>query len=200
MDLGGRKTPITRPGFKTATEFQATFRSILEAVSRPGKVLRAGNGLDPPERIGPAFGAVCLTLLDFQTPLWTDLPAAGPAVDWLRFHCGAPPAATPELASFVLITRAENLCPLGRFHPGEEERPERGATVVVQVAAMEAGTGWTLTGPGIEKASRLRLDGLPDGFREERAGMEALFPLGLDFVFTEGGRLAALPRTTRIEV
>ena len=200
MDRGGGKDLRIRPGFKSAAGFQETFRSVLEAMSRPGKVLPAGESLDPPEPLQPALGAVCLTLLDFETPLWTDLPKESRAVHWVRFHCGAPLTAAPEKAAFVLITRASSLCPLDRFHPGEEERPERGATVMVQVAEVEKGLGWTLTGPGIEGAARLRLDGLPPDFREERAGMEALFPLGLDFVFAAGGRLAALPRTTRIEV
>jgi alpha-D-ribose 1-methylphosphonate 5-triphosphate synthase subunit PhnH len=180
-------------------EFQETFRAVLEAMSRPGKVLPAGATLAPPEPIHPALGAVCLTLLDFETPLWTDLPAEGPALRWLRFHCGAPRSRTAAEAAFALISRVENLCPLGRFHPGEQERPERGATVMVQVEGLEAGEGWTLAGPGIEDKARLRVKGLPSGFREERAGMEALFPLGLDFVFAAGERLAALPRATRIE-
>ena len=53
------------------------------------------------------------------------------------------------------------------------------------------GDGAVLTGPGIADAARLSL---PDvaAFRANRA----LFPLGLDFFFTCGDRLAALPRST----
>ncbi len=200
MEQVGQRTPRISPGFATAVGFQETFRSVLEAMSRPGKVLRSGATLEPPGPIPPALGAVCLTLLDFETPLWTDLPPDGPAVRWLRFHCGAPPATTPGEAAFALITRVKNLCPLGRFHSGEEERPERGGTVMVQVEGLEAGEGWTLRGPGIEDTARLRVYGLPPGFQEERAALEALFPLGLDFIFSTGERFAALPRTTRIEV
>jgi alpha-D-ribose 1-methylphosphonate 5-triphosphate synthase subunit PhnH len=200
LEPGEQRTRNIRPGFTGAAEFQSTFRAVLGAMSRPGAILPAGGDLDPPEPIRPASGAVCLTLLDFETPLWTDLPPDGPAVDWLRFHCGAPRTAAPGDAAFVLITRVESLCPLDRFHPGEEERPERGATVLVQVEGMETGAGPILTGPGIENAASLRLDGMPPAFWRERAGMNGGFPLGLDFVFTANRRLAALPRSAHIEV
>lgn len=199
--MGTEQTERIRmaPGFMTATESQRTFRSILEAVSRPGRILEAEATIDPPEPMGPAFGAVCLTLLDFETPFWTDLPKKSPALAWLRFHCGAPQTVVPMEARFVLLNRASSLCPLDRFHPGEEERPERGATVVVQVAGMGSEGGRKLTGPGIETSNRLRVDGLPSSFWTERADMQRSFPLGLDIVFTARHELAALPRSTRIE-
>ncbi len=185
------------PGFRCATESQKVFRSILEVVSRPGRILAAGATIAPPEPMDPAFGAVCLTLLDFETPFWTDLPEKCPALAWLRFHCGAPRTVEPREAGFVLITRPSSLCPLDRFHPGEEDRPERGATVVAQVAGMGHEGGRRLTGPGIEASASLRVDGLPPSFWAERAAMHRGFPLGLDILFTARHALAALPRSTR---
>ena len=52
-----------------------------------------------PSPLHPVTAAVCLTLLDFDTPLWLDDAAARPeAVDWLKFHCGMPLAAEPARA------------------------------------------------------------------------------------------------------
>ncbi len=51
--------------------------------------------------------------------------------------------------------------------------------------------GAVLTGPGIKTTARLNLPEVA-AFRANRA----LFPLGLDFFFTCGNRLAALPRST----
>jgi alpha-D-ribose 1-methylphosphonate 5-triphosphate synthase subunit PhnH len=51
-----------------------------------------------------------------------------------------------------------------------------------------------LRGPGIKDTAALQLP-------EIRAFQDnaKLFPLGLDFYFTAGDQLAALPRTTKVE-
>ena len=70
--------------------------------------------------------------------------------------------------------------------------PDRSATLVVEVECLEA-TGATLTGPGIRDSAYLSLP--------ETAAFQtnsALFPLGLDFFFTCGDRIAGLPRTTEV--
>lgn len=186
-------------GFMSSVESQEAFRSILKAMSRPGRITETGRTLAPPAPMYPAFGAVCLTLLDYETPFWTDLPDHSPALTWLRFHCGAPRTRVPRDAWFVLITRFSSLSTLERFHPGEEERPERGATVVVQVEDMGNERGARLSGPGIETEARLWVKGLPALFWEERMSLGRRFPLGLDFIFASRHDLAALPRSTRIE-
>ena len=57
---------------------------------------------------------------------------------------------------------------------------------------MEA-EGTRLSGPGIRDSAALSLPELDMFVRNN-----ALFPLGLDFYFTCGDRVAALPRSTRI--
>jgi alpha-D-ribose 1-methylphosphonate 5-triphosphate synthase subunit PhnH len=42
--------------------------------------------------------------------------------------------------------------------------PQDGATLILQVRSLDAGLGWTLTGPGIEHSHRLRADGLDADF------------------------------------
>jgi alpha-D-ribose 1-methylphosphonate 5-triphosphate synthase subunit PhnH len=195
---GAERIASLAPGFTSPVESQQTFRAVLEAMSRPGRIVEAGGTLAPPEPLGPAFGAVCLTLLDFETPVWTDLDPESAAAKWLRFHCGAPLAAGPRDGSFALITQQGNLCPLDRFHPGDDERPEQAATVIVRVEGLGNDEGRRLTGPGIEDTPSLFVGGLPSGFWDERAEMDDSFPSGLDFIFTVERRLAALPRSTRI--
>jgi alpha-D-ribose 1-methylphosphonate 5-triphosphate synthase subunit PhnH len=53
--------------------------------------------------------------------------------------------------------------------------------------------GAVLRGPGIKEQAQLSLPET-QAFQTNAA----LFPLGLDFIFTCGDRLAALPRTTRV--
>lgn len=184
------------PGFADPVlDAQAAFRAVLEAMSRPGRVVVAGSALRPPTPLNPAAAAVLLALADADTPLWSD--AGADAEAWLRFHCGAPFVACPGAAGFVLATCRPPA--LDTLEAGTEEQPQRGATLVLQVAALETGRGWRLTGPGIEREHRLMVTGAPDGFLAAWAANRARFPRGVDVVLCAGDRLAALPRSVTIE-
>jgi alpha-D-ribose 1-methylphosphonate 5-triphosphate synthase subunit PhnH len=183
------------PGFADPVlDAQRCFRAVLEAMSRPGRVLRAGAGLAPPAPLCPAAGAVLLTLADADTPLWLD---AGAAVEsWARFHCGCPVVAEPGAALFALACGAPP--PLAALEAGTDEDPHRSATLILQVTALEPGAVWRLTGPGIEREHRLRVEGLPAGFLAAWRANRARFPRGVDVILCAGERLAALPRTVAI--
>jgi alpha-D-ribose 1-methylphosphonate 5-triphosphate synthase subunit PhnH len=176
---------------------QRCFRAVLDAMSRPGRVRRAGEGLPPPAPLTPAAGAVLLTLADADTPLWLD---AGPDAEaWLRFHCGAPIAADAAAACFVLAAgRDTPPPPLESLAAGTDEAPQHGATLILQVTGLTEGEGWRLTGPGIEREHRLRVDGAPRGFLAAWQANRARFPRGVDVILCAGERLAALPRTVAI--
>jgi len=111
--------------------------------------------------------------------------------DWVAFHTGAP-VVEADRAMFALGTWPA-LAPRDRFAIGTPDYPDRSATLIVEVERLAA-TGPRLTGPGIEAEARLALPEIT-AFRANRA----LFPLGLDFFFTAGDRLAALPRSTTVE-
>jgi alpha-D-ribose 1-methylphosphonate 5-triphosphate synthase subunit PhnH len=72
--------------------------------------------------------------------------------------------------------------------------------VIIQVDSLEAGQGLRLTGPGIAREARLRADGLTPTFWARVQGNPTAFPRGVDLVLVAGSRLAALPRTTRVEI
>ena len=104
---------------------------------------------------------------------------------------------TPGGAAFALATGTPPA--LDALEAGTEEQPQRGATLVVQVGALESDRGWRLTGPGIEHEHRLMVTGAPDGFVAAWAANRARFPRGVDVVLCAGDRIAALPRTVAIE-
>lgn len=187
---------LLTPGFgEPVADAQACFRALLDAMSRPGSVRRVPAGLRPPAPLVPAAAAAVLALADAATPVWTD--ACPDAAAWLAFHAGCPPAASPGDAVFVLACGAPP--PLDALAQGTDEEPHRSATLVVQVAALEEGRGWRLTGPGIETEQRLRVSGLPAGFAARWAANRAAFPRGVDVILCAGRDVAALPRTTAIE-
>jgi alpha-D-ribose 1-methylphosphonate 5-triphosphate synthase subunit PhnH len=167
------------------------FREVLEAMARPG-TLRRVTGAQPPAPLSVADGVVLLTLCDGTTPLHLAGEAdCGPVRDWIAFHIGAPLVAAGD-AAFAL-GRWEDLTPVSRFRIGLPDYPDRSATLIVRMDRL-VNHGPALTGPGIETGTWLNL---PEtrAFRANRA----LFPLGFDTIFTCGDRIAALPRSTRVE-
>ncbi|MFT8245248.1 phosphonate C-P lyase system protein PhnH [Roseomonas sp. BN140053] len=195
--MSGLDTPAgLLPGFADPVlDAQGCFRAVLEAMSRPGRVARLAAPPAPPAPLGAAAGAVLLCLADADTPLWCDAGAA--AENWLRFHCGAPLTAAPGAAAFLLACGVPP--PLAALDPGTDEDPQRSATLVLQVADLREGAGWHLRGPGVEHEHRLQVSGAPADFVQQWAANAARFPRGVDVILCAGDRLAALPRTTRIE-
>lgn len=167
------------------------FRSILDAMARPGRIV-AMAGAAAPAPASPAAAAVLLTLADNATPVHLAGTHDAPALrDWMRFHTDAP-IASRAAARFALGTW-EALIPLEDYACGTPEYPDASATLVVELDRLEP-AGARLSGPGIKTQAWLSL---PDVGRF--AANAARFPLGVDFILTCGDRLAALPRTTRVE-
>jgi alpha-D-ribose 1-methylphosphonate 5-triphosphate synthase subunit PhnH len=179
---------------------QRIFRSLLEVMAHPGRIVDVAVELQAPSPLHPAAAAACLTMLDFDTPLWLDEAAARPdAVEWLRFHSGAPIVSRPQAARFALIADPQGMPSPDTFDSGTAEYPERSATLIVQVQGLLGGTGRRLRGPGIADEARLEVLGVPDAFWTWMAANHALFPCGIDVVLSAGRVIAALPRTTEVE-
>lgn len=179
-------------GFADApTQSARAFRAILEAMARPGTI-HTVTAAQPPAPLSVAAGVALLTLCDGTTPLHLAGTAGRAEVrDWVAFHTGAPLVAAEE-AAFAL-GRWEALAPVSRFRIGQPDYPDRSATLIVEMERL-TNHGPALTGPGIETATWLNLPETA-AFRANRA----LFPLGFDTIFTCGDRIAALPRSTRVE-
>lgn len=166
------------------------FRSVMEAMARPGTIQDI-SGAEAPAPLSNAAGAVLLTLCDTDTPIYLAGDADCDAVRaWLAFHTGAPMAGPAQCMFAVGTWNA--LAPLSAYSLGTPDYPDRSATLIVDGADLDA-PGATLTGPGIQDHASLPVPEIA-AFKTNHA----LFPLGLDFIFTSGDRLAALPRTTQV--
>jgi len=180
---------------------QMIFRAVLQAISRPGCIVAVPGPLEVPPPLHPAAAAFCLALVDFEASLWLDRAARTTAViEYLRLHSGALIVDAPGTASFALIADVSAMPALDAFPLGTDEEPERSATLILQVASLHAGDGRRLTGPGVAGETRLRADGLPPAVWSEIRDNHAAFPRGVDLVLVAGARLAALPRTTRVDL
>ncbi len=189
------------PGFSDPVfQSQAAFRALLDALSEPGTLRRVDGDITPPEGMEAATAIALLALADYETPVW--LPQAlrdGPAGQWLRFHCGVTLVAEPGQATFAVIDGTAAEPTLAAFNPGNDQFPDRSATVLVQGAALEGGAGVTLSGPGIPGTRDIAPNGLRAGIWAELEENAALYPLGVDLVLCHGDGMLGLPRSTRIE-
>lgn len=180
---------------------QASFRCILKALSEPGTIQILPVTIDGPAPLDLATTAVCLTLADYETPLWISEAASTPAVvSYLRFHCGCSLVSEPAAAVYAVIVDPHQGIALGRFAQGSLEYPDRSATLLIQVPTLENGPARQLSGPGIAGTSTLRVGGLPQDFDASWQENCAGFPLGVDIVFCCGNAIVGLPRTTQIHV
>jgi alpha-D-ribose 1-methylphosphonate 5-triphosphate synthase subunit PhnH len=179
---------------------QSTFRTVMNAMARPGTVHRIEASLDAPPPMMPGTAAVALTLFDHDTTIWLDAPlaASAPVAKWLRFHTSAPMLASPAYCNFALVAEPAKLSSLEQFCLGSDEYPDRSTTLVMQIASLSEGDAFDLSGPGIDGSAVLRASGLPDGLIEQLALNRELFPRGVDLLLVAGDRVAALPRTTLV--
>jgi len=195
-------TAALEPGFADpARDSQRVFRAVMNAMARPGAVVALDAGLTPPDPLAPGAAALALALCDFETPVWLDPALANPeTLAWLRFHTGAPVVSAPDEAAFAFAASPLGLPAFEAFALGSPDYPDRSTTLIVQVRSLDAGAGWRLSGPGIERVATMAPAPLPRDFVARRAALRPLFPRGLDFVFVAEQLAAALPRTTVIEV
>lgn len=171
------------------TQSAEAFRGLMQAMARPGTI-QGIVGTVPPAPLSVAAGTTLMTLCDPDTGIClTGAFDCAPLRDWIAFHTGAPVVKAPQ-AAFVLGTW--DSIDLGALPIGTPEYPDRSATVIVEMDALTA-TGATLRGPGIKNTAALNV---PDIAALQRNA--ARFPLGVDFIFTSGAQVAALPRTTQV--
>ena len=187
---------LLQPAFvDPVLDAQRGFRAALKALAEPGFIqhLPSAPRLDG---LAPATYALCLALLDVDTPLWLAPGFDTPLIRAnLAFHCGCPLTLTREDAVFALLGEAD-LLDLSGFDHGNDRYPDQSCTLLVQLTDLEAGRSLAWRGPGIKAQRRVNLP-VPHAFWLERQRRDA-FPRGLDVLFSAGHHLIGLPRSSRV--
>jgi alpha-D-ribose 1-methylphosphonate 5-triphosphate synthase subunit PhnH len=179
---------------------QSTFRSVMDAMARPGSVqhIVAAAGTPAPMMRGSA--AIALTLFDHDTPIWLDplMSETSDVAKWLKFHTSAPVVQDSSICHFALIGDGSALPGFDRFSFGSGEYPDRSTTLILQVESLKEGVTFELRGPGIDGTAVLQATIQPPGLFDRLAINEALFPRGIDVVLVCDDAIVAIPRTTRL--
>jgi alpha-D-ribose 1-methylphosphonate 5-triphosphate synthase subunit PhnH len=179
---------------------QSTFRSVMDAMARPGSVHCIASASGTPPGVMRGTAAIALTLFDHDTPLWLDprMSQAPEVEKWLKFHTSAPIVSDPSICSFALIGNAAELPALDQFSFGSNEYPDRSTTLILQVESLREGLAFELSGPGIEGTTVLQARIEPLDLFARLAINAKLFPRGIDVVLVADDAIVAIPRTTRL--
>ncbi|WP_372350847.1 phosphonate C-P lyase system protein PhnH [Streptomyces sp. KL116D] len=185
---------------RTSVASQRDFTALLDVLARPGRV----RELEVPEGAPAAALAAC-GLLDVEVR--THVLASPDDTLWAEALHAATSAPHAELsrARTVVALRPVTADDITALAVGTPLAPENGARLFASVDALD-GDGphdvdLLLSGPGIPDGSerRLRVRGLDPTVLEALARANSSFPCGVDvFLVAADGRVAGLPRTTRV--
>ncbi|MGK7899131.1 MAG: phosphonate C-P lyase system protein PhnH, partial [Xenococcus sp. (in: cyanobacteria)] len=106
------------PGFSDLVhDSQNTFRTLLDALSRPGTINEITAKLTPPSGVNLGCAATCLTLFDLETQIWLQPGLNEKVKNWLLFHTGCRFTKDTKQANFGLIWDLNNMPNLSQFNP-----------------------------------------------------------------------------------
>ncbi len=182
---------------------QRHFRSVLDSMSRPGKVNRlSGAALSPPAPFLASSAAVAFALLNadasFHLEAFNEAASA-----YLLAHTHSRPAPVGN-AEFIFLPGTAGPEAILAARTGVPAYPEGGSTVVIQVAQIGksssvGGLQLTLEGPGVESREIVFVTGLRPELLSALKEKNREFPLGVDAIFTTPqDSVFCLPRTTRV--
>jgi alpha-D-ribose 1-methylphosphonate 5-triphosphate synthase subunit PhnH len=182
---------------------QAVFRSALEALSHPGRLVEVRHDATVPAHGHAASAALLLAMLDADCTLWLSPKlATSDAALWLHFHTGCQIVTDVSQAQFLWIALGDAMPALTTLAQGTDAYPDQSATCVIDVTALHHATGadahWTLRGPGIQAQQQVSVQGLDAGFVAQWTANQARFPSGVDVFLATPHHLMGLPRTTAI--
>lgn len=179
---------------------QATFRTLMDAMARPASILDLEALTAPPSSLGATAGAIACTLVDADTTVWLDdtFGKNDTLSSWLAFHTGARLVPACAEAAFALIGSCRSMPPLDRFAQGSQEYPDRSATLILQLEALDGGGPLAFEGPGIKGRATIAPIGLPEDFARQWTENRARFPRGVDLILAGGDAVACLPRSARL--
>lgn len=190
------------PGLDKLFTSQQIFRLLLDTMARPGKVVALkALQFTPPEGLTGSIAGLAFTLLDRETS-FTVLPACESWSQYLSLNTGSQSTGV-SAAEFVIMDGRTDLPELAGAKRGNLLFPDRGATLMVMVSAIEEGgaSGMKigLQGPGVSGARSLSVSGLYAANLERVIDLNREFPLGVDLILSDNqGRLAAIPRSCSI--
>jgi alpha-D-ribose 1-methylphosphonate 5-triphosphate synthase subunit PhnH len=174
-----------------------TFRLLLQAMARPGSVLRV---MEPSEHEHPALRLLsCIT--DNEVGICSVGAEAQEIGTALCRHQGCRMTGIQD-ADFIIVSGGTSLGKLTAARPGTLEYPDSGATILYLIERIaHSGGTVVLSGPGIRETATPAFTGLDPAELLQLQTLNSAFPLGVDTIFVDReGQCTCIPRSTVIQV
>ena len=185
---------------------QKTFRSLLQAMSHPGRVftLSQESGVESQESESGGLMLILQTLLDHEVGFCV----IGTEKEYLKTNISeltGSPVKDISDADFIIISDGESNGEILKARKGSLEYPDTGATVIYFIHSLSAkdngGLTLTLKGPGINGEISPLMSGVSKREFHYLKEINSEYPLGIDSIFIDSAnRIMCIPRSTRIEV
>jgi len=183
-------------------DIQAAFRKTITAFSFPGTIVDLSTELSRvEEKLGfsPSLLLLALMLLDGETTFAVYSPD-GKKQEQSVSRLTLSRATDAERADFIFFPdpSLDASLIIGRSREGSLSDPHLSATLIFKVTDLSRNGNLALAGPGIEGETTIRI-GRAGEWLGARQQKNKEYPLGIDVILiTDDGRLAAIPRTTKI--
>lgn len=190
---------------------QKTFRTLLQAMSHPGRIYEFAHESVIGSRETELQGlfSVLLTLLDHEVAF--AVKGCGEEFEQKITRVTGSMPASLKKADFIIVPSGDSEGEILMARRGALEYPDAGATVIYLVKSLSDCNGAfdkdngaqavVLKGPGIYNEIAAAIGGLN---RQELFYLKEInseYPLGVDSIFIDGScRVMCIPRSTRIEV
>jgi len=184
---------------------QRHFRTILDSMSRPGKINHlASLRLSPPPGLHKAAAYVAFVLLNADATC--DASALGAdAVEYVRANTASPVAEGAKADYLIFNGNTDaSVARIEGAKAGVLAYPETGASVIIQVGHMgkssaTGGLQLTIEGPGVEGREQVFVTGLHASLLDALKLRNTEFPLGIDaMLVSEEECILCLPRTAQV--
>lgn len=188
-------------GFSDAVfDAQLVFHRVMNAMARPGTIAQIPALACAPAPICAPAASLIAALCDSDTALYLEpmLTENRAITDWTAFHTGCVIVDHPADCMFALITDLAAFRDLSPYAKGTQEYPDRSSTIIIQISSFEEGETYTLSGPGIETITKVKIANLPLFFLDQWQTNRDHYPRGVDIIFVTENALMCLPRTTQM--
>lgn len=183
--------------FNEVFDGQKVFRKILDAMSRPGKIVDIHEEADKMWGENKAFLAIAMTLIDNQVSFNAcEEKELTEEIETLTL------AKKGELsqADFIFVAHQENLSKvIKQAKSGVLSDPHKGATIIIKADDVFEET-INIHGPGVDGVKAISVPVIVAETLKIRDSMQYEYPEGIDLIFvTPTARVFCLPRLIRME-
>lgn len=194
---------ITSNQFDAVFDCQKVFKTLMNAMARPGKIFSIADSAKKLEREQAALFACALTVLDNRCRffVWENEVLSQ---DLIQMTYAVP--SHKEAADYLFIPQTEEAATvheavLPAAKVGTLPEPHKSATLFIALESLAGDRQIRLTGPGVDGELSTALPEECIMWLQTRGRMAWEFPCGVELYFlTQEGQVLCIPRTTKIEV